>query len=190
MAAAQHKQALLILDMISEFDFPDWRPVLRTAQRIAPAIARLRERARHAHIPVVYVNDMRGDWESDQGAFLRRCGSARARGRVVTQALCPRPEDYFIFKPKHSGFYSTPLAELLQLKSIEELIITGTTSHQCVLFTAMDAYVRDYRIVVPIDCIGAATQVQTRQALFILKESVRARTPRSSNLRLRSGSAG
>ena len=187
MSAAQHKQALLILDMISEFDFPAWRPVLKAARRIAPAIARLRERARHAGIPVVYVNDMRGDWESDQTAFLRRCGAIRSRGREVTAMLCPRNEDYFIFKPKHSGFYSTPLAEFLQVKSIEELILTGTTSHQCVLFTAMDAYVRDYRVVVPIDCIAASTQRQTRQALFILKESLRARTPRSSSLKLGSG---
>jgi nicotinamidase-related amidase len=188
MAAARQKQALLILDMISEFEFPDWEPVLRAARRIAPAIARLRERARVSGIPVVYVNDMRGDWETDQSAFLERCGADRARGKSVTEALCPEPDDYFLFKPKHSGFYSTSLAEFLQVKSIEELILTGTTSHQCVLFTAMDAYVRDYRIVVPVDCIGAPTPVQTRHALFILKESLRARTPRSSSIRLGSGS--
>jgi len=188
MGAARHKKALLILDMISEFRFPDWKPVLAVASRIAPAIARLRERARQAGVPVIYVNDMQGDWESDQTAFLERCGSAVARGKGVTRTLCPDARDYFIFKPKHSGFYSTPLATLLELNSIEELILTGTTSHQCVLFTAVDAYVRDYRIVVPVDCIGAATPLQTKQALFILKESLRARAPHSSGIRFGSPS--
>jgi nicotinamidase-related amidase len=184
MAPAPRSQALLILDMLSEFHFPGWRKVLAEARRIAPAIARLRQRASKAGIPVIYVNDTAGEWESDQTEFVRRCGKERARGRDIAELLRPRPGDYFIFKPRHSGFYSTPLATLLELRSVEELIFTGTTSHQCVLFTAMDAYVRDYRIVVPADCIGAPTPAQTRQALFILKESLRARTPPSARLKL------
>lgn len=180
------RQALLILDMISEFRFADWQRILAQAQRIAPCIARLRQRARNAGIPVVYVNDTGGDWESDQWAFIARCRAARGRGRAIVEALCPGRDDYFMFKPRHSGFYATPLSTLLELKAVDELILTGTTSHQCVLFTAMDAHVRSYRIIAPVDCIGAATRAQTRQALFILKESLRARTPRSPNLRLRS----
>jgi nicotinamidase-related amidase len=183
MSRTRSRQALLVLDMISEFDFPDWREVLRVAGRIAPAIEKLQRRARAAGVPVIYVNDTRGDWESDQTAFIRRCKAADARGRAVVEIICPQPEDYFIFKPKHSGFYSTPLETLLQMKSTEELILTGTTSHQCVLFTAIDAYVRDYRIVVPTDCIGAPTAAQTKQALFIMKESARARTPQSTGIR-------
>jgi nicotinamidase-related amidase len=184
MSKARPKQALLVLDMISEFHFPEWKRVLKEAERIAPAIERLQRRARNAGVPVIYVNDTRGDWESDQTAFLSRCKAEHARGRAVVEIVCPQPEDYFIFKPRHSGFYSTPLETLLQLRSIEEVILTGTTSHQCVLFTAIDGYVRDYRIVVPSDCIGAPTAAQTRHALFILKEATRARTPRSSGLRL------
>jgi nicotinamidase-related amidase len=184
MTKARPKQALLVLDMISEFDFPQWKRVLKESRRIAPAIGRLQQRARNAGVPVIYVNDTRGDWESDQTAFIKRCRSEHARGRAVVEIVCPQPEDYFIFKPRHSGFYSTPLETLLQLRSIEELILTGTTSHQCVLFTAIDGYVRDYRIVVPSDCIGAPTAVQTSHALFILKQSTRARTPHSSRLRL------
>jgi nicotinamidase-related amidase len=184
MTKAHPRQALLVLDMISEFDFPEWQKVLKAAGRIAPAIGRLQQRARNAGAPVIYVNDTRGDWESDQTAFLNRCKADHARGRAVVEIVCPRPEDYFIFKPRHSGFYSTPLQTLLELKSIEELILTGTTSHQCVLFTAIDGYVRDYRIVVPSDCIGAPTAAQTRHALFILKQATRARTPHSSGLRL------
>lgn len=178
------RQALIILDMISEFGFPGWQRVLREARHIAPAIARLRQRADRAGIPVIHVNDTGEDWESDQTAFLDRCGAPNARGSEVARMLRPREGHYFIFKPKHSAFYATPLAPLLEKNSIGEVILTGMTSHQCVLFTAMDAHVREFLITVPSDCIGAPTRQQTSKALFMLREAVRARTPRSSALRL------
>jgi hypothetical protein len=100
----------------------------------------------------------------------------------VGALLAPAGKDYFIFKPKHSGFYGTPLAELLQSGNVQQLVLTGTTSHQCVLFTAMDAYVRNYKLVTPADCLGAPTAAQTRHALFILKDALHARTGSSSAL--------
>jgi nicotinamidase-related amidase len=185
--AKRFKRALLVLDMISEFRFPQWQLLLNDAARIAPCIARLALRARTAHVPVIYVNDTGKDWESDPCDFSARCMSAKARGRDVVKSILPQPEDYFLFKPRHSGFFSTPLSTLLESLSIRELLLTGTTSHQCVLFTAVDAYVRDYRIVVPPDCIGAPHATHTRHALFIMKQSLRAHTPRSSGIRFITG---
>jgi nicotinamidase-related amidase len=183
-ASQRPRQALIILDMISEFGFPGWQRVLHEARRIAPAIARLRLRADRACVPVIYVNDTGGDWESDQTAFLDRCSAPDARGREVARMLRPGTGHYFIFKPMHSAFYATPLAPLLEKNSIGEVMLTGMTSHQCVLFTAMDAHVRELRITVPADCIGAPTRQQTSKALFMLREAVRARTPRSAAVRL------
>ena len=170
--------------MLSEFRFHGWQSVLRAATRVAPNIARLAASARSAGVPVVYVNDTAGKWEADQAAFVERCAAAHARGAEVTRLIAPQEGDYFIFKPKHSGFYATPLAELLHSGRVEEIVLTGTTAHQCVLFTAMDAYVRDFQIVAPLDCLAAPTLVQTRHALFILKEALHARTPRSSAVRM------
>jgi nicotinamidase-related amidase len=177
------RQALIILDMISEFDFSGWQQVLHEARRIAPAVARLRQRADRAGVPVIYVNDTGEEWESDQTAFLERCSAPDARGRDVAQRLRPRPRHYFIFKPRHSAFYATPLAPLLESMAIGEVMLAGMTSHQCVLFTAMDAHVRDFRIVVPSDCVGSPTRRQTSQALFMLREAVKARTPQAAAVR-------
>lgn len=181
------RQALLVLDMLSEYRFEDAAPVLAAARSIAPCIARLAHRARSAGVPVVYVNDLAGKWESDQEHFVERCLAAGARGAAVARQVAPQEGDAFIFKPKHSGFYATPLAELLQGGQVEELILVGTTAHQCVLFTAMDAYVRDFRLVVPRDCLAAPAREQTRHALFILKDALRARTPSSQSVRLHAG---
>lgn len=169
--------------MISEFRFPGAKAVLTTARTIAPAIAALRKRASAAGLPVIYVNDMPDDWEADQTALVRRCTAPGARGCDVARLLAPRAGDYFLYKPRHSGFYATALAELLYAAGAHQLIITGTTTHQCVLFTAMDAYVRGYPVTVPRDCVGAPTAAQQRHALFVLKNSLRAGTPLSTSLR-------
>jgi nicotinamidase-related amidase len=178
------RTALLILDMISEFRFPDAERVLRGAHRPARAIARLRERARAAGIPLIYVNDTAGKWESDPRAFVQRCLTSGARGRSVVGLVAPDlKQDYFMFKPKHSAFFGTPLESLLRQLGIRRLVLTGITSHQCVLFTAMDAYVREYQLVLPIDCVGAGSRAETRHALFIAEHALRARLGNSTRLR-------
>jgi nicotinamidase-related amidase len=174
--------ALLILDMISEFDFPDGDRLRRPATVAAHTISRLRARAHAAKVPVIYVNDTRGVWESDQRAFIARC--LASRGAAVVEQIVPETQDYFMFKPRHSAFYATPLQPLLAQLRIRTLILTGVTSHQCVLFSAMDAHVREYDLVVPSDCIASGARTETQHALFILRRALRARTPQASRVRL------
>jgi nicotinamidase-related amidase len=173
--------------MISPFDFEGAGPVLRSARRITPAIARLKSRAARQRVPVIYVNDMAGRWESDQQAYVARCLRAGQPGRDVVARLAPAPADYFIFKPRHSGFFATALAELLELLRVQEVILTGLTSHQCVLFTGMDAHVREYAVTVPRDCVAAPSPGHTRHALFILRHAMMAHTPLSSTVRFGKG---
>jgi nicotinamidase-related amidase len=176
--------ALLVLDMVSEFRFPEAERVLRGARRPARAIARLRARARNAKVPVIYVNDTAGRWESDPRAFVRRCLTADARGRDVVRLIEPDLErDYFMFKPKHSAFFGTPLESLLRDLGIRRLVLTGITAHQCVLFTAMDAHVREYQLTMPADCVGAGSREEIKHALFIAEHALSARVAASVRLR-------
>ena len=176
--------ALLILDMISEFTFPDAEPVLRGARAPARAIARLKQRAYAAGAHVVYVNDTAGKWESDPRDFVGRCVQPDARGNDVVSLIEPDFErDYFMFKPRHSAFFGTPLHSLLAQLRVDRLVLTGISSHQCVLFTAMDAHVREYELLVPSDCVGAASRADTRHALFIVQRGLRAGPPASALVR-------
>lgn len=176
--------ALLILDMISEYRYQDGERIVRSARKAAPNIARLRERAHKARTPVIYVNDTAGKWESDQKAFIDRCMQPESRGRQIVQLLAPTPEDYFMFKPMHSAFFGTPLHTLLHRLKIGKLIATGITSHQCVLFTAMDAHVREFEVIVASDCIAAAAAADTKHALYILSHALMAKVSSSRQLRL------
>lgn len=177
--------ALLILDMLSDYRFPDGIAAVRAARRIAPNIARLRARAAKEGVPTIYVNDNLGRWRSSLDELLARCLAPGARGADVVGLLKPGPEDLVVLKPRHSAFYATPLAALLDEARTRRIILTGVSSHQCVLFTANDAHVRELELCVPADCIGAPAASQTRFALRYFGSVLGAGTEPSTRLRLR-----
>jgi nicotinamidase-related amidase len=110
---------------------------------MAERVAELAARARSTRVPVVYVNDNFGRWRSDFHATVEHCLRAEAAGRDVVQLLRPHESDYFVLKPKHSGFFSTALDTLLEYLGVESVILAGIAANICVLFTANDAYMRD-----------------------------------------------
>lgn len=181
-APDENVAALLIVDLISDFAFEDGDKLARAVRRIVTSVAKLSARARKLGVPVIYVNDNRGRWRSDRTELIARCSRPESPGRPFVECLAPDEEDYFIFKPKHSGFYATPLAALLEHLGTRTLILTGVTTEQCVLFTAMDAYVRDYEIIVPRDCVAGLTQ--THAAMSLIEGILKARTTEASRLRL------
>jgi nicotinamidase-related amidase len=155
--------ALLIIDMINAFDFKGADAMLPRALDAARAIARLKARARRAGVPAVYVNDNFGRWRSDFRQILAHC--LDSPGREVCRVLAPEEDDYFVLKPKHSGFQFTTLDVLLEHLGAGTLILTGVAGNFCVLFTAHDAYMRDFQLLVPPDCIASLTEEDDRFAL-------------------------
>jgi nicotinamidase-related amidase len=129
---------------------------------------------------VVYVNDNFGRWRSDFHDVLERC--LRSAGREIAALLRPDKDDYFVLKPKHSGFQYTTLDVLLQHLGCETLVLTGVAGNFCVLFTAHDAYMRDYHLAVPRDCIASATEEDDRYALEHMATVTKADTRPSAAL--------
>ena len=164
--------ALLVIDMINAFDFDGAGAMLPRALAAAKAIAALKKKAHKAGVPVVYVNDNFGRWRSDFHQILERC--LRSPGREIAELLKPGEDDYFVLKPKHSGFQYTTLGVLLQHLGAETLVLTGVAGNSCVLFTAHDAYMRDYKLVVPRDCIASLTEQHDREALEHMAEVTKA----------------
>jgi len=175
---------LLIIDAINDFTFDGAREVLAGAQPMADRISRLKSRARRAGLPAVYVNDNFGRWRSDFRRVVAHCGSRSARGRDVVRRLHPDARDYFVLKPRHSGFFSTTLGLLLEHFEASTLILTGLLTDICVLFTAQDAYMRGYGLVVPADCVVGRTPADHRRALAHMQRTLRADTGVSTALDL------
>lgn len=165
MAPDRSKTTLLIVDLISDFEFPGGSRLMRAALPVARRIARLKMRAKAAGVPVIYVNDNFGRWRSDFPAMVRQCSQEKSRGAAIVKLLSPDEDDYCVLKPKHSGFFATALGTLLEYIGSKNLVLTGLSSNQCVLFTANDAYVRDLKLHIPRDCIASLTVRENRHAL-------------------------
>jgi nicotinamidase-related amidase len=129
------------------------------------------------------VNDNFGRWQSDFQRQVQRCLRDDVPGAEVTRLLVPEEDDYFVLKPKHSGFYSTSLDVLLSFLGARKLIIAGFATDICVLFTANDAYMRDYEIVIPCDCVAAESKTAHRRACEHMKRFLKADTRPARALR-------
>lgn len=165
--------ALLLIDVINDFEFPDGEQLLQLALPTAKKIASLKKRARDAGIPAIYVNDNFGRWRSDFKKIVAHCRN-ESRGKQFLELLLPDEDDYFVLKPKNSGFYSTTLDLLLTHLGAKHLILTGIQGNNCVLFTANDAYMRDYKLFVPSDCTASNTVEENQHALAQMQNVLKA----------------
>jgi nicotinamidase-related amidase len=166
--------AVLLIDFINDLEFPGADRLLPHALAAADATGALKRRARSAGVPVVYVNDNFGRWRSDFTAVVDHCLHDGCRGRPLAEMLRPQEEDYFVLKPKHSGFYSTVLELLLEHLGAHTLVLAGLTADNCVLFTAADAYLRDYKLFVPADCVASIDPDDNRRALAHMQRVLKA----------------
>src|SRR5215204_1621171 len=175
--------ALLLIDVVNDFEFEEGEELLRLALPVGRNIAELKKLARAEGIPSIYVNDNFGRWQSDFKKIVSHCRNAP--GKSFVEMLLPDEDDYFVLKPKHSGFYSTTLHLLLTHLTTKNLILTGIAGNNCVLFTANDAYMRDFKIFVPADCVVSNTEEENRYALSQMATVLKADTSPATELDLK-----
>jgi nicotinamidase-related amidase len=177
-----HPVALLFVDVINPLDFPEADRLLRFAVPAAEQLAALKRRARAAGVPIVYANDNFGRWRSDLSTVVERCLQPNCKGHALAKLLRPDQEDYFVLKPKHSGFFSTTLDTLLRYLGTRVLVLGGFAADICVLFTANDAYMRDFRLVVPADGVASNEAANRDAALDMMRRVLKAETPRAEDI--------
>lgn len=176
---------LILVDVINDFKFPDADALLRNALPIAPRIARVKKRAHDAGVPVIYVNDNFGDWHSDAKKLMAYCTGPDARGAKFVTQVAAQAEDYFVLKPMHSAFYQTPLDTLLKYLDASILVLAGIATNSCIVYTAHDAKMRDFKVVVLSDCCAARSTREHRQALRHVEAMASAKVIDSARIRFR-----
>ncbi|WP_306981199.1 cysteine hydrolase family protein [Alkalicoccobacillus murimartini] len=179
---SKNKTALIIIDMINSMEFEDGDKLYERALPCAENIAELKRRTKDAGIPTIYVNDNYGRWQSDFKEIVEYIIEEDTRGKPITELLKPVEEDYFVLKPKFSGFFATPLHLLLEHLMVETVILTGVAGNMCVHFTANDAYMRDYKIFVPEDCTASNTIPANEEALHLMRDVLKGSITPSSKL--------
>jgi nicotinamidase-related amidase len=157
--------ALLLIDVINDLEFEGGELLVRHARPAAKKIASLKRRAKIAGIPAIYVNDNFGKWRSDFKKLVAHVIEDDTRGKEIAEFLRPEADDYFVLKPKQSGFFATSLDILLKHLGAETLILAGLTGDICILFTASEAHLRDYHLVVPNDCVVSQSEEENARVL-------------------------
>ena len=169
---SQPNTALLIIDMMNKMDFDGGENLLKNSIHMVDHLRAFKKRVKEAGIPVIYVNDHFGQWQDNTDNIIAEC--LKNVGKPVVEKILPEDDDYFIIKPKHSGFFGTQLDILLHQLGIDNLILTGIAGDICVLFTANDAYMREYKLYIPKDCIASEQIENNDNALRIMERSLQA----------------
>ncbi len=184
MAPDKSPVALLLIDVINDLEFEGSDRILRYVIPMATQLAALKRRAKEAGIPVIYVNDNYGKWQSDFSKLVDRCLDEDVQGKEMVTMLRPDKDDYFILKPKHSGFFSTNLEVLLKYLNTRTVILTGIAGDICVLFTANDVYMRDLGLFVPSDCCASNEAEDNEHVLMLMERILKADIRPSTELDL------
>lgn len=172
--------ALLIIDMINDFQFKHGTVLANKCKQIIPNILQLKKMMKDKGHPVIYINDHYNFWQADMNKIITHCRNEQ--NITFLDGICPKEDDYFLIKPHYSAFYETPLNTLLGYLKVETLILTGIAGNICILFTANDAHMRNYNLYVPQDCIASNEDKDTVHALAVMNKILKANIDESPTL--------
>lgn len=172
---APSRTVLLLVDFVNPLTFPGAERLAPSALAAARRTAALRRRLTGEGVRTVYANDNYGLWSADFRALWRACAARQDAAGRIARVLRPRSDDFAVLKPRHSAFYATPLEILLKQLACKRLIVTGIAADNCVLFSAMDAYLRGYSLWVPVDCVAAESADARDRALDQVQRVLKAR---------------
>jgi nicotinamidase-related amidase len=166
--------ALLIIDMLNPYDHEDAEPLAESVRETLPGVVRLRDRAREAagDVMTVYVNDNYDAWELGRQELVER--ALKGRHPDLVEPIAPREPVPFVMKGRHSIFYQTAVDHLLRANDLQRIVLCGQVTEQCILYSALDAYIRGYDIVVPPDAVAHIDQDLAAAALRMMETNMHA----------------
>ncbi|MFF0333302.1 cysteine hydrolase family protein [Streptomyces fimicarius] len=144
--------ALIVIDMINSYDHPDAELLVPSVRTALPQLTRLIGRARAEKVPVIYANDNFGEWRSHHGEIVETALAGKNAGLV--EPVLHDDDSLFVVKARHSIFYETPLSYLLSQLDVAHVVLAGQVTEQCVLYSALDAHIRQLRVTVPRDAVA------------------------------------
>jgi nicotinamidase-related amidase len=144
--------ALVVIDMLNRYEHDDADRLIDSVREALPAIQRIVERARERDALTIYVNDNYGDWGAGRAELCE--AALRGGNRALVEPVLPPEGVPFLVKARHSAFFETQLEYLLRRHEVERIVLVGQVTEQCILYTALDAYVRHYRVAVPRDAVA------------------------------------
>ena len=168
----QPKTALIVVDMINSYDHPDAEGLTRSVEQALPQMVDMVERAADEDVLTVYVNDNFGAWRSNRDELMETVLSGKFKHLV--EPIAPAEDTLFVVKARHSIFYQTPLEYLLGQEEVDRVVLTGQVTEQCILYSALDAYLRGYELIVPPDAVAHIDAELAEAALKMMERNMHA----------------
>ena len=174
--------ALVVIDMLSPYDFEDADALAASAEKVVPNIAKLIERARDEGVAIIYVNDNYGDWNSSSEKLVGQ--AIEGAHPDLVEPILPVEGQSFVLKARHSIFFQTPLEYLLDQMGVGRLVFTGQVTEQCILYSALDAYVRNCEVVIATDAVAAIYDDLGEAALGMMERNMGAELEKAAEIGL------
>jgi nicotinamidase-related amidase len=175
------KTALIVVDMLNAYEHEDAEHLTRSVEERLPAMARLVDRADDEAVLTIYVNDNFGSWTSNRDALLQQ--ALEGEFRQLVEPIAPRDDTLFVVKARHSIFYQTPLEFLLKEEDVERIVLVGQVTEQCILYSALDAYIRKFQVVVPRDAVAHIHEDLADAALRMMEVNMAAEIADADDVR-------
>jgi nicotinamidase-related amidase len=166
------RSALIVIDMLNPYEHEDADELAANVEGMVAPLRELIERAHESDVELVYVNDNYGDFTAGRDDIVER--AVGGRHPELVEPLVPPDGCAFLHKVRHSAFYSTSLEYLLRQREITNLILTGQVTEQCILYSALDAYVRHFAVCVPTDAVASIDRELGDAALQMMGRNMRA----------------
>jgi nicotinamidase-related amidase len=164
--------ALIVVDMLNRYEHADAAPLAACVRERLPAMRSLLDAARDRDVLTVYVNDNYGDWSANGPSLAERALAGRPE---LIEPILPGPDAPFVIKARHSIFYQTQMEYLLRQEGIGRIVLLGQVTEQCILYSALDAYVRHFHVVVAPDAVAHIHEDLAQAALRMMELNMRAR---------------
>jgi nicotinamidase-related amidase len=179
---AGHRTAVIVVDMLNPYEHDDANRLTKSVERTIEPISKLVERVGESDAELIYVNDNYGDWNSSSEELAQRALDG-SRPDLVEPILPPDGAD-FVVKARHTIFYMTPLEYLLSQKEIGHVVLAGQVTEQCILYSALDAYVRHLDVTIPTDGVAHIHEDLAEAAMKMMERNMRAELVSASDCRL------
>jgi nicotinamidase-related amidase len=176
------RSAVIVVDMLNPYEHEDADRLVESVEHAVEPIGDLVERATGEDVEVIYVNDNYGDWNSSQEELAQAALNGR-RPDLVEPILPPDDAD-FVVKARHTIFYMTPLEYLLAQREIGHIVLAGQVTEQCILYSALDAYVRHLEVSVPTDAVAHIHEDLAQAALKMMERNMRVELVMGADCRL------
>jgi nicotinamidase-related amidase len=165
--------AVLVIDMLNTYDHEDAELLVPNVAEIVDPMAGLISRARdHDDVDLIYVNDNFGNFTADFDDILD--AALHGDRPDLVRPIAPEEGCLRLLKVRHSAFYSSSLDYLLRRLETRKLILTGQVTEQCILYTALDAYVRHFDVVVVPDAVAHIDPELSDAALSMMHKNMHA----------------